>query len=189
MNALQYWNRGVDHVPVMTGAATLLDASDVPEIAAALGIGLPLRQVLDVGCGTGRLAQHCTGYLGVDIAPDAVEYCRRAGLVARTITGPDDLPGAVFGWVACLSVFTHVGRSARAAYLARFARLAPELLVDILPGDGRGTMAAWTAEPRKFEAQLRRAGYSVAATYDRTSPHGFGHRYYWARREGTGAAL
>jgi SAM-dependent methyltransferase len=180
-----FWERGVGQVPTVTGAAALLDAHDVPELAGALGMALPLVRVLDVGCGTGRVARHCAGYVGVDISRDAVAYCRGQGLDARVIDGPHDLPWpptAPYGWVLCLSVFTHMARAARRDYLQAFRDRAPRaaLLVDIIPGNGTGHVGLWTAARGGFVRDLARAGYRVAATTRRTSPEGVTHEYYRA---------
>lgn len=177
-----YWDRGVDLVPHMTGAAGLLDGRDFADIATAVELACPLGKVLDVGCGTGRLSRFCAEYLGVDIAPSAVEYCAKRGIPARVIDGPADL--AAFGGfdlVLCMSVFTHVDRAMRREYLATFARLSPELLVDIIAGDGSGTIAAWSADPHVFRRDLADAGYAVVAS-TQWSWNGFTHEYFRARR-------
>jgi SAM-dependent methyltransferase len=175
-----YWNKGVSNVPMMTGAASVMNCSDLIDACRGLGVDLPMGDVLDVGCGTGRLAPFCQGYLGVDIAGDAVTYCHAQGVHARSIDGPSDLPAGPFDTICCFSVFTHINRADHVAYLAQFARRAPQLLVDIIPGDGCGTVVLWTARAEMFESDLRHAGYAVQATYDRTSPDGVTHRYYRA---------
>lgn len=175
-----YWDRGVGQVPRMTGAADLLDARDVRAVAAALAIPLPFGTVLDVGCGTGRVAPLCRGYLGVDVAPSAVAYCRERGLAAATIRGPEDLPPFQWDWVLALSLFTHIDAAARRAYLAAFAPRAPHLLVDVIPGTGGGDMVRWSADVQTFEADLHAAGYVVRGTAE--IPDSPGHRYYDARR-------
>lgn len=176
----QYWDRGVDLVPMMTGALAVMDATDVESIAGELGIALPFRNVLDIGCGTGRASKHCDGYMGVDIAPSMVEFCRRRSLKADVITGPADLDRGPFDWVLCLSVFTHISREERQAYLAAFARRAPNLLVDIIPGDGTGSVAMWTAQEEGFIQDAVKAGFDVKGCCDRTSDTGVRHRYFLA---------
>lgn len=192
-----YWNQGINNVPAMTGAATLMDGADIKEHAERLGFSLPLGLVLDVGCGTGRLAPFCLKYEGVDIAADAVAYAQAQGVHAHLISGPVDLPHAqkygvdpgcelVYSWVLCLSVFTHIDRAERLAYLQAFAdRVDVEdgrLLVDIIPGSGDGDVALWSADPAQFEADLAAAGWHVVATYDRVCPSGPTHRYYRCAR-------
>lgn len=177
-----YWNRGVRNVPDMTGAKHLLDARDLRRVLTALGVDVPLQgRVLDVGCGTGRLAQLCAGeYVGVDIAPDAVDYCKNLGLDATVISGPTFWFPAV-DLIACISVFTHMAREERRAYLETFAEIAPRAVVDIIPGDGSGDVARWTADPALFVLDVVAAGFSVSrvtdAQWDVTT-----HRYYLIER-------
>jgi SAM-dependent methyltransferase len=181
----QYWDHGVDSVPQMTGAAHLMDANDMIGLAMDLRFELPLANVLDVGCGTGRIAKHCTNYYGVDISSDAVAYCRRAGLTARLIDGPRSLAREAwptFDMVTCMSVFTHIDENERALYLARFKRLAPRLLVDIIPGDGSGDVPLWTADTDQFESSLLLTGYQVYGVTDRKAQaDDYLHRYYYAK--------
>lgn len=201
-----YWDRGVAAVPMMTGAATLMRGEDILEHAERLGLSLPLTNVLDVGCGTGRVAAFCSGYLGVDIAPSAIGWCQAHGVPATLIEGPADLPQTfhdldrcadcqrldflqqmaqarpTFDWVVCLSVFTHIDRDERCAYLTAFAARAPRLLVDIIPGDGSGGVALWTAQVTEFEADLHASGFDVQGVYERLCPSGPTHRYYLAHR-------
>lgn len=194
-NPAAYWNQGIGLVPMMTGAATLMDGQDIREHAERLGFDLPFESVLDVGCGTGRVAQFVrTHYTGVDVSEDAVRYCAAAGIPARLIASPDDLPSAwaglscewgpyPFGWVLCLSVFTHIPREERLAYLRQFHAIeAEQLLVDIIPGDGSGDVALWTADPAGFEADLTATGWAIEASYDRLCPSGPTHRYYRCTR-------
>lgn len=179
----QYWERGIDHVPDVTGARTLLDGADIKELAQKFGLKLPLKDVLDVGCGTGRAAQHCSGYLGVDISRDSVAYCAREGVKAELIDGATDLPKQAFKLVLCLSVFTHVDRAERQRYLSAFASRSRTLLVDVVIGDGTGEVALWTADETEFARDLEDAGYTVATTAERRDPvGGHLHRYYLAER-------
>lgn len=174
-----YWERGVSQVPFVTGASKLLDARDMKELADALHFKLPLGSVLDVGCGTGRIAKHCERYHGVDISRDAVHYCQQHGLAADVIEGPDSLIGyEPVDVITCMSVFTHISDGDRALYLAAFAPIALWLLVDIIPGTGGGDVAAWTAKPEEFVEQLKAFGFKVDAVYEKAED-GFRHRYYW----------
>lgn len=180
-DAVAYWDAGIDAVPQMTGADQLLDAADMVAVCSRLGVELPLRDVLDVGCGTGRLAKLCEGYIGADIAPSAVEYCRREGLSACAIEGPKDLPAGPFEIIACLSVFTHISRVERQRYLAAFAERTNRLLIDIIPGKEGGDIALWRADPDEFVADLASAGFVVEAS---TQGEGVSvsHAYYSAVR-------
>src|SRR5262245_14827380 len=128
--AAAYWNHGVENVPVMTGAASLLDGADILSLANELGIKLPFDSVCDVGCGTGRLAAFAPNYAGFDISNDCVEYCRARGLTAYTISKPRDIFLFIraASWVTCLSVFTHIGIEERLEYLSVFPDMAPRLL-------------------------------------------------------------
>lgn len=180
--AAAYWNRGVRRVPTQTGASQLLDARDVPEIAGRLKVPLPFGIVLDVGCGTGRVAKHCDTYHGVDIAADAVAYCRKRGLSADVIDGPASLETYAdrqqFDLVLAMSVFTHIDDVERSAYLAAFRRIAPAAIIDIILGDGGGDVALWTCDPFVFADAADEAGWSVTRHYDKPSPEGVPHRYY-----------
>lgn len=182
-----YWNRGVEAAPQVTGAARVMDCRDLVDACRGLGVDLPLRHVLDVGCGTGRFSQCCEDYLGVDIAADQVAYAQQSGVRAALCDGPKTLVrsnGARADWVTCFSVFTHIDRAERQAYLAAFALCAPRLLVDVIPGDGSGDVALWTADWPTFLEDLATAGWQVVAgPYDRTSPDGVIHRYVAAGRE------
>jgi SAM-dependent methyltransferase len=179
--AAHYWNHGVANVPDMTGARHVMDASDIPALAADLGLEFPFGDVLDVGCGSGRIAKHCRTYVGVDIARDAVNYCRKQGLQALLINGPESLrDDGLFDLVTCLSVFTHIGEDERVAYLRKFRGLAEWLLVDIIPGDGSGDVPLWTADPGRFEIILRAEGYEVTTERQATAGD-YAHRYYFAR--------
>lgn len=185
--ATAYWDRGPASVPQMTGAADLMDGGDLMEIAAGVGLPLPLPYTLDVGCGTGRIARHCASYHGVDISRDAVRYCTSRGVYADAIDGPEDLRGYAqvgFNLVTCMSVFTHIDEFERVAYLGQFARIAPELLVDIVPGTGDGDVRLWTMDPARFASLLRLSGYAIVAEYERPAKEGYSHRYYYARVTG-----
>lgn len=180
---MSYWNVAVDQIPAQTGAESVMDCSDLLDALGGLGIEPPLERVLDVGCGTGRLSRLCSGYLGVDIAPNAIQYARGSGLRAAVIHGPNDLPDEMPETIACFSVFTHIGRDERQAYLRAFADLDPDLLlVDILPGEEGGSMAVWYADPQDFYTDLRAAWFEVDATYDRIAPDGTLHRYFACSR-------
>jgi SAM-dependent methyltransferase len=175
-----YWDRGAANVPDMTGARTLLDAHDLVEVCGALGIDLPLKVVLDVGCGTGRLAQIADGYHGCDITQSAVDYCTARGLSAERFDDPSDIEG-YFGWVTCISVFTHIDRDERLDYLRWFADVADDVLVDIIPGDGSGAVELWTADDPSFRLDALKCGFKIVATTDKQWDDHV-HRYFHLRR-------
>lgn len=181
-----YWDQIIPGgVPAMTGAAAVMDCADLRDAWRGLGLPWPLTgHTLDVGCGTGRLAAHCERWTGVDLSLRAVEYCRKNGLPAvMPIDGPEDLrvviaPGAVFRRVVCLSVFTHIPRAERQAYLQVFRELSHWLVVDILPGAEYGGVAATYADPSLFQRDFADVGWARTTTYDRVSPDGVTHRYF-----------
>lgn len=176
----EYWDVPVEQVPEKTGAATVMGLEDIREVLDHFRLDLSDKRVADIGCGTGRLAQVCGEYWGFDIAPGMVAYGQAAGLNVAPLEALASL--ASVDVVCCLSVFTHITRADRQAYLARFARLAPMVLVDILPGADGGDVAATFSDPRLFESDLADAGFGDFDTYRRTSPDGALHSYYLAWR-------
>ena len=180
---VRFWDRGVDQVPHVTGAARVMDCRDLVDACARLGVLLPLSgRVLDVGCGTGRWQRFCSAYIGLDISPSAVAYVRRQGITAHRIAGygPAALDGWLGGceWICAFSVFTHVPFEVRHDYLEAFRRVGQQLLVDIIPGDGTGSFALWTAKVEDFELDLQATGWRVVAVAERVTPSGSTHRYY-----------
>lgn len=185
-----FWSVPVEDVPQKTGAAGVMDCADIRDVLDQVGLDLSTKAVLDVGCGTGRVSQLCGSWSGVDVSPSAVAYCLNSGLYAFVVAAPIELVGrfaAPFGTrpfdvIACLSVFTHISQDDRRAYLTVFRGLAPELLVDILPGSDGGSIAAWYAEPAEFELDLHDAGFDdIVSSYERTSADGHTHLYYRCR--------
>ena len=185
-----YWDRGIDQVERMTGlgAAPTADAlagGDIRRVCQTLEIALPVARLLDVGCGTGRLSALATAWVGADIAPSAIAYCRRRGLEAHVVDGPEGLArfeDDAFDWVWACSVFTHIGREEQQAYLAQFVRLAPAVLVDILINEPGRSAARWGSDEGAFRADLEAAGYCVGdRTTDVVDGHGPTapyHRYF-----------
>lgn len=193
MSATEYrdfWSVTVPEVPAKTGAAGLMDCADIRDVLEQIDLDLSHKTVLDVGCGTGRVSQLCGAWSGVDVSPSMVAYCLEHGLQARVIVTPLDLVGLFehpwgekpFDAIVCLSVFTHIAQTDRQSYLHTFRSLAPELLVDILPGADGGGIAAWYAEPAEFELDLHDAGFDdIVDCYERTSADGHRHLYYRCR--------
>lgn len=183
MSYREFWTVPAEKVAEKTGAVNADGVSDLVEVLAALNADLSRQKVIDVGCGTGRLATLCGEYVGLDVAPSQVEFARAAGLEAELIDGPGDLAGfeSDADTVCCFSVFTHVPRSERQAYLREFRLLAARTVADVLPAetDGGG-ISAWYADTSAFESDLVDAGFENFDSYDRTSGDGHLHRYYLA---------
>lgn len=180
-----YWDRGINRVPEITGALAVMDCRDLADACAKLGVMLPLQgRVIDVGCGTARWQRFCSAYIGLDISPSAVAYAQRAGIAAHLIRGygPSALDGWLGGseWITCFSVFTHIPFEERHDYLHAFRRIAPNVLVDIIPGDGSGDVIKWTADVQQFERDLAELGWLQKAVAERRAPDGTVHRYYHA---------
>lgn len=180
-----YWDRGVKNVPDMTGAKHLLDGRDLKTVFTALDLPVPFPGfVIDVGCGTGRLAKLCadpTNYWGLDISPSMVDYCRAEGLSADLMTEPRCHVMPDVALLTCISVFTHMDRPERQRYLASFHVMAPRVLVDIIPGDGSGSVALWTADPVEFVADVCVAGFNIAGDVTQKWDDHM-HRYFLLER-------
>jgi len=95
---------------------------------------LPSHDLVDVGCGAGRLAKHLASYLtgrylGTDVVPDLVDHARElAGRAdwrfeaVRDFVIPEREGAADF--VCFFSVFTHLDAADSYRYLAEAARVA-----------------------------------------------------------------
>lgn len=183
-----YWDQGIEAVPRMTGVPDeVLEPSDLRNVCEELCIKVPVSSLLDVGCGTGRCSTLAADYLGMDISASAVAYCRRRGVEATLIEGPQDLlwiPQDRFTWVWACSVFTHIDRDEQRDYLRQFVRIAANLFVDILPGDPGESCMRWGTDEAGFVQDMQAAGYVLAdVTADRVDhANGCRHRYYTARR-------
>jgi SAM-dependent methyltransferase len=185
--AAAYWDQGVTSVPRMTGLRDgNLDPADLRDVCTELGIVLPVDMLLDVGCGTGRASVLADHYVGVDVSASAVQFCLARGVHAEVIDDPESVSSfqyAGFSWVWACSVFTHIGREERQQYLAQFARIAPNLLVDILPDCPRQDYAQWGADEAEFRTDLAAAGYRIEATAERRDDGAnVTHRYFKAVR-------
>lgn len=172
----QYWRSSVEDVPHLTGAASVMDLSDLNPVFETMGIPFSRLDVLDVGCGTGRLASICGSWVGCDINPAAVEYCRNRGLACFEIDGPDDLPVGDFDITVALSVFTHISREDRRAYMRAFN--TEWVLADVIEGEEGGTPGVWRANVDDFLADSKKEGYAWGVSATNTAPSREVHRYY-----------
>ncbi len=177
-----WWDCGdLDFVPYRTGAASVMDCSDLLEVWAELGVTLAGKRVLDVGCGTGRVGDHCDHYQGLDVAPAMVAVTRKRGHKANLIRVMEDVDKyKAFqpDLIICSSVFTHIPHDHRKRYLRVFHRVARECVVDVIPGDGSGEIANWSAVVPDFEALLVAEGWRTLGVHEMTGPGGIQHRYY-----------
>ena len=91
-------------------------------------VRLPRPRLLDVGCGTGAnllaLAGRCEP-VGLDVAPEAIAWCRRRGLAATTVGSADALPfpAASFDAVLSCDVLSHQRLPDRLRPLREMARV------------------------------------------------------------------
>jgi SAM-dependent methyltransferase len=119
------------------GEPGLLEAAtaEVVELLESLGVLGPRRQVLDVGCGIGRIAQALAGKVaaitGIDIAPGMIKAARQrcAGLPNVTLleTSGRDLapfPDGAFDLVVAIDAMPYVYRAGSALVAAHFAEVA-----------------------------------------------------------------
>jgi SAM-dependent methyltransferase len=156
----------------------------------------PATRCLDVGCGAGNsyapaLAARAGSYMGVDVAPEAVERARAAGLDAHVIDDASQLPfeDGSFELVVCIEVLEHLfspdravaeirrvlvpgGRLVVSVPNAAYWRLRVNLLAGIWNplGDEQSVEAPWRDPHIRFftvaalERMLRRAGFGEVET-------------------------
>lgn len=176
----QHW-QGQEVYSATTGGRHHMrtDTSDYAEWSEGTGFVLKGR-VLDIGCGSGRMAEACDDYTGVDITPSFVEFCQDKGLNVSLIEGSHDLPEGPWDSIIMSSVMTHMDHADRVAYLAAIRPiLRGEALIDILPGQhDTGSVHAWRCDPAEFAAAVKTAGFKVVSTFNWTARDGWEHRYY-----------
>ena len=158
------------------------DIGDLVEWCEGTGFELS-GKVLDIGCGSGRMAAACDDYTGVDITPSYVEYCQANGLNVSLIEGSHDLPAGPFDRIIMSSVMTHMHHADRVAYLHAIRPILDgEALLDILPGHhDEGSLRAWYCDPAVFAADLKLAGFTIVSTLEWQAPDLFTHLYFRVR--------
>ena len=91
-----------------------------------------LRDVLDFGCGCGRVARHMPGLLpnarlsGIDVDARTIRWCARHLPGAWHAIEPDPptaLPAGAFDLVYAVSVFTHLSEERQRAWISELHRL------------------------------------------------------------------
>lgn len=177
----EYWQNLAGSVGVAkaTGLGGGVEyVADVEAALATLDFTLSGR-VLDIGCGTGRLAELATDYTGVDIAPAMVEYATSKGRNAALITGPESLADyPSFDRICMLSVFTHVPRDVRQAYLRVIAdhlTTDGEAMVTVFLGAEGGGIGFTVSDASAFSSDMAAVGLRVIkqfeSNYDGTGAH------------------
>lgn len=110
------------------------EAMGALEERVLLELGLqPKDTLVDVGCGTGRLAsqlakRHLGRFIGIDILPELIEFARvRANRVdwefGVAVEPPLPVANGMADWVTFFSVFTHLLEEHSYLYLADAARM------------------------------------------------------------------
>jgi SAM-dependent methyltransferase len=122
----------------VTGPGTREEYDRLSKVKLQLLVDLglqPHHRLLDVGCGTGQVAQACEGYLsdagrffGTDVGESGIEFCRRRFRRPNfefAVNPPTTLPihGRTFDAACFFSVFTHTYPDETVLLLAETARL------------------------------------------------------------------
>ncbi|WP_371862409.1 class I SAM-dependent methyltransferase [Cellulomonas hominis] len=159
------------------------------ELAARWSDG-PGGPLLDVGCGTGRVAAHLAAsgvdVLGADLSPGMVAAARRAhpGLpflvaAADALPLPDACAGGVLAWYSVIHT-APAGLAAVVAELRRVARPGAPLLAAFQAGHGERdevagaygtdvTLAVHRHDPGRLAALLVAGGFDVRARVERAA--------------------
>ena len=135
-----YARRDLDQkYKILVGCASEeeFDETGKRTLAQLVSLGLkPNSKVLDLGCGTGRLATQLLSYLsdggeyyGCDISAEAVEFCKKRYVrsnfhfVTSQMTKIPLTLDSLFDFVWCYSVFTHVYPDEMVALVRECSRL------------------------------------------------------------------
>lgn len=120
-----------DHAVFREGG--IVDWRRMVHVLQAAGFRFEGASVLDFGCGCGRILRHFARYasscrfVGVDIDPTPIEWCRAnldfAEFEPIPVLPPTALPHGGFDALYTFSVFSHIPAESQRAWLAEFARL------------------------------------------------------------------
>lgn len=138
-------------------------ADEVAGFAEAHGLALGDADVLEFGCGCGRVARHLLArrprLQGCDVNPRLVAWCDEnlpGRYQVNAAAPPAPFPDRSFDLVYALSVFTHLTDEAARAWLKDLARLVrPGGLAMLTFFDER------LPAPDKVRADLQACGYAV----------------------------
>lgn len=147
-----YWDSGLRHAG--TFARIILKHTDAPSL-----------DVLEWGCGPGRLLRHMPQLLGSrkltltgsDYNPETIAWCKAnlAGIdfVQNQLMPPLPLPDARFDAVFNFSVLTHLSQAAQVAWIAELRRVLKPggLLICTTHGDNYRRLLASAAEREQYE--------------------------------------
>jgi SAM-dependent methyltransferase len=143
-------------------------------------------EVLDWGCGCGRLARYFATLPGVrltglDIDRDNLNWCRDhlrfASFRLAPLSPPTELPSAVFDLIIGISVFSHLTERDQVPWLHELHRLVRpggHLLLSVL-GEATACQSPWDAS---FWERWRRAGIVSMSGSDELKDHIADGAYY-----------
>ena len=150
-------------------------AAFVKDLAARHAGSAVTGDVLDFGCGCGRLARRLApavtaaggSYTGVDINAELVAWCAGAlpgRYLRNALQPPSPLPDSAFDLLFSVSVFTHLPRERMQAWLGDFRRvLRPGGLALVSFADeARVALADRERPDRPLGAELARSGFATS---------------------------
>jgi SAM-dependent methyltransferase len=152
-----------------TGLQTL---KDIQTALTTVGAALHARDVLDFGCGCGRLAgaiietDAAVSYVGCDVDARAIAWCQ-AHLTPHRFLATTDRPplpfaAGSFDVIWCGSVFTHLDEERQFVWLDELARLLRPGGVLLASVHGR---ESWRERlPSWAKAKLEKSGFLYART-------------------------